>query len=72
MTGPAEDPQSGPGYRRELAPPMSDGFYRAIGEYARAENATAEAGRPAVQECSCPANHHLGPDLAPPEPEAAP
>jgi hypothetical protein len=44
MTAPeAEDPQAGADYRPELAPPMSDGFYRAIGEYVRAENAKAEA-----------------------------
>ena len=46
-----EDPWASPGYRPEPAPPMGDGFYRAIGDYARAENAKAE-----------PVNGHPGPD----------
>ena len=46
MTEPeAEAPQASADYRPELAPPISDGFYRAIGEYARAENAKAEPNR---------------------------
>jgi hypothetical protein len=43
MTVPeAEDPQASADYRPKMAPPMSDGFYRAISEYVRAENAKAE------------------------------
>jgi len=53
MTTPeAEDPWADPGYRPDLAPPMSDGFYRAIGDYVHAENAKAEA-----------VNEHPGPDF---------
>jgi len=36
-----EDPWADPGYHPDPAPPMSDGFYRALGEYVRAENARA-------------------------------
>ncbi len=36
----AGDPQADPD--PQLAPPMSDGFCRAVGEYVRAENAKAE------------------------------
>jgi len=47
MTAPElEDPWADPGYRPEPAPPMSDGFYRAIGEYVAAENAKADAAAP--------------------------
>jgi hypothetical protein len=42
MTTQPGDPWADPGYRPELAPPMSDSFYRAIGDYCRAENAEAE------------------------------
>jgi hypothetical protein len=36
-----EDPWADPGYRPDLAPAMSNGFYRAIGDYCRRENLKA-------------------------------
>ena len=42
MTTPeAEDPWADPDWRPELAPPMTDSFYRAIGDWCAAENAKA-------------------------------
>jgi hypothetical protein len=39
-----EEPWADPGYRSAPGFPMSDAFYRAIGDYCHAENAKAEAG----------------------------
>jgi hypothetical protein len=37
-----EDPQAAPAWHPGLAPPMTDAFYRAIGDYCPAENAKLE------------------------------
>ena len=37
------DPWADPAWRPELAPPVSDGLTRAIGDYCAAENAKAKA-----------------------------
>jgi hypothetical protein len=44
MTGPGPGPWADPDYHPQLAPPISDAFYRAAGDYCRAENAKAELG----------------------------